>query len=88
TITNGGTSAISGWSLVWSFPNSSQRVNGAWNATVNQSGTTVTASNPANAWNGTIGPSGSVSFGFNLAYSGSDPVPTAFSLNGTSCAVG
>ncbi|MBX6372240.1 MAG: glycoside hydrolase family 9 protein [Acidothermus sp.] len=86
TITNTGSTTIAGWTLVWSFPNSSQIVTGAWNATIAQSGTRVTATNPASAWNGTIPPNGTSSFGFNLAYSGSDPIPTSFTLNGVACA--
>jgi mannan endo-1,4-beta-mannosidase len=87
TITNTGSQAINGWSLVWDYP-AGQTVNDYWGSTITQSGSTVTAANVG--WNGTIPPNGSTNFGFNgLATSaGNNPAPTAFSLNGTNCSVG
>ncbi|GAA1690296.1 hypothetical protein GCM10009830_42420 [Glycomyces endophyticus] len=80
-ITNLGT-AVSSWSLVWTFPNG-QRVTQAWNATTTNSGDTVTAKNMS--YNGSIPTNGSVSFGFNGSWSGTNGVPASFSLNGTAC---
>jgi beta-xylosidase len=73
---------ITSWSLVWSF-GAGQSVTQMWNATHTQSGAQVTARNAA--YNGTIATDATVSFGFNGAWSGSNPVPTAFTLNGTAC---
>ncbi|WP_341720910.1 cellulose binding domain-containing protein [Micromonospora sp. FIMYZ51] len=81
TITNLG-DPVSSWRLVWSY-GSGQRVTQAWNATVTQSGTQVTASNVS--YNGAIGTNGTASFGFSGSWSGSNPVPTAFTLNGVTC---
>jgi endoglucanase len=84
-ITNNGSSAIQGWTLAWSFANG-QQITGSWNATVSQSGANVTASNPASNWNGTIGANGgSASFGFQATHTGTNAVPTSFTLNGVAC---
>src|SRR5690606_29266429 len=60
-ITNTGSSTINGWTLAYSLP-SGQQVTNAWNATVNQSGSSVTARNVDH--NGTISPGGTASFGY------------------------
>ena len=86
TITNSGTSAITAWSLRFSFP-AGQRVVQGWNATwVQAAGSAdVTATNLD--WNATIQPGASVGIGFNGSYSGSNPRPEAFTLNGSPCTV-
>ncbi len=84
-VANTGSSALNGWTLTWSFPGN-QRVTSAWNATVGQSGTAVTARNLS--YNGAIPAGGSTSFGFQAEYSGSNGAPSAFALNGSACAVG
>jgi len=66
----------------WNFPGD-QRITNAWNATVSQSGSNVTATNAS--YDGTISPGGSVSIGFQGTWTGSDTAPTSFSLNGTAC---
>ncbi|WP_431910471.1 glycoside hydrolase family 48 protein [Micromonospora carbonacea] len=82
TIKNLG-DALSSWSLKWTFPNSSQRVTQGWSAKWSQSGSEVTATNES--YNGNIGTGGSTTIGFNGSYSGSNPKPTSFTLNGTPC---
>ncbi|WP_315098824.1 cellulose binding domain-containing protein [uncultured Cellulomonas sp.] len=81
TITNLG-DPVNGWTLTWSF-GAGQTVTQAWNASTSQSGTQVTAKNVA--YNGTLATGASSSFGFNGTWSGSNPVPTSFALNGTTC---
>ncbi|WP_431893493.1 cellulose binding domain-containing protein [Micromonospora haikouensis] len=81
TITNLG-DPVSGWTLTWSFA-TGQRITQAWNATVTQSGSAVSARDAG--YNGAIGTNASVSFGFNGAWTTANPVPTAFSLNGLPC---
>ena len=76
---------ISSWTLVWSF-GTGQAVTQAWNATVTQSGTQVTARNAG--YNGAVTTNGTVSFGFNGSYTGSNPAPGAFTLNGVACTGG
>ncbi|OON33434.1 arabinofuranosidase, partial [Micromonospora sp. Rc5] len=81
SITNLG-DPLSSWTLTWSY-GAGQKVTQAWNATVTQSGTAVTAKNVS--YNGAIATNGSVSFGFNGSWSGSNPVPTSFAVNGVTC---
>ncbi len=83
TITNLGSTTINGWTLAWTFPDPSQSITDLWNGSYAQVGQDVSVSNAT--WNGVIAPGDSVDFGFNMAWSGSNPVPTAFTLNGIPC---
>ncbi|MEW2521962.1 glycoside hydrolase family 6 protein [Actinacidiphila alni] len=83
TVRNTGSAAVNGWSLAWSFPGD-QKITSAWNAKATQSGAAVTATDLG--YNGTIAAGGSTAFGFQGTASGSGS-PTAFTLNGASCAV-
>ena len=86
-ITNNGSTAISGWTLTWSFANG-QQITGSWNATVVETGANVSASNPAGHWNGTIGANGgSVTFGFQATHTGTNAKPNNFVVNGMACTV-
>lgn len=82
TINNTGTEAISNWTVKFSFPGD-QKVTNAWNGTVAQAGTAVTATNAS--YNGTIAPGGSATFGFQGTWTANDSSPTAFTVNGTAC---
>jgi hypothetical protein len=81
TITNLG-SPISSWNLSWSFT-AGQTIQTLWNGSYTQSGGNVTVTNLS--YNGSIGTGANTSFGFNGAWTGSNPVPAAFTLNGTAC---
>ncbi|MGC4891548.1 cellulose-binding domain-containing protein [Micromonospora sp. DT227] len=81
TVTNLG-DPVNGWTLAWSYA-AGQTVSQAWNASVSQSGSRVTATNAA--YNGSLGTGAAASFGFNGAFTGSNPAPTSFTLNGTTC---
>ncbi|WP_306345208.1 cellulose binding domain-containing protein [Rhizomonospora bruguierae] len=84
-ITNLG-DPISSWTLTWSY-SAGQQVTQVWNATVTQSGSQVTAKNVS--YNGSLGTNATASFGFNGTLTGSNnPVPTSFSVNGTTCTGG
>ncbi|MGY4911377.1 pectate lyase family protein [Micromonospora aurantiaca (nom. illeg.)] len=84
-ITNLG-DPISSWNLRWSF-GAGQQVSSAWNANATQSGSQVTATNLD--YNGAIGTNGTASFGFNGTWNNSsNPVPSSFALNGTTCTGG
>jgi lysophospholipase L1-like esterase len=76
---------LTSWTLTWSF-GAGQQVTQAWNSTVTQSGSVVTARNAT--WNGTLSTNGSASFGFNGSWNGSNPAPASFALNGTTCTGG
>lgn len=82
TITNNGTTVINGWSLAFGFPGD-QRITNAWNATVTQNGTSVTAANLG--YNASIAPGGSQSFGFQGTWATGNVSPTVFSVNGVLC---
>jgi len=85
TVTNTGASALNGWTLSWTWPGN-QQVTSAWNATVSQSGTRVTAVNLS--YNATIAPGANTNFGFQATYSGTNTAPTQFTLNGSACSTG
>jgi endoglucanase len=82
TVRNDGTAAVSGWTLRWTF-GGSQAITNSWNATVTQTGTAVTATNVD--FNRTLAPGGTAAFGLQANYTGTAPMPTAFTLNGTAC---
>jgi len=73
---------VSSWRVGWTF-GAGQTIQQLWNGTVSQSGAQVSVSNAA--YNGTLGTGASTSFGFNGAWNGSNPVPTAFTFNGIPC---
>ncbi|MEU8609533.1 cellulose-binding domain-containing protein [Actinoplanes sp. NPDC048791] len=73
---------INGWTLRWSF-GAGQTVGQAWNATVTQSGAAVTAAGMS--YNAALATGASASFGFNGTWTGSNPVPTGFTLNNVAC---
>lgn len=82
-IANTGASAINGWTLSWSFPGN-QTITNLWNGSYTQSGQSVSVRNLS--YNAVIGANGGTqSFGFNLAYSGTNAAPGSFTLNGVAC---
>ncbi|MEU7972716.1 cellulose binding domain-containing protein [Micromonospora sp. NPDC049089] len=81
TVTNLG-DPVNGWAVTWSYA-AGQQVTQAWNAAVTQSGAQVTARNVDH--NTAIATNGSASFGFNGSWTGSNPVPGSFALNGATC---
>jgi hypothetical protein len=82
TITNTGTAPISSWTLKFTFPGT-QGISQIWNASASLQGEQVTVQNLS--YNGSIPAGGSTTFGFNGSWSGSNPTPTTFTLNGTTC---
>ncbi|MET7862885.1 cellulose binding domain-containing protein [Micromonospora taraxaci] len=85
TVQNIGTAPVDGWIVTFTLPGD-QQVTSHWNATVGQTGATVTARDVG--WNRVLAPDGSATFGVQGRWSASDAPPTAFSLNGAPCAVG
>ena len=82
TITNTGSSPVSGWKLAFTLP-SGQRITNAWNANLSGSSGALTASNVAH--NGEVAAGGQAAFGFQGTSSGTFAKPSDFSLNGTAC---
>ncbi|WP_326719644.1 glycoside hydrolase family 6 protein [Streptomyces sp. NBC_00243] len=83
TVTNN-SAAKSSWAVKWSYAGN-QQVTSGWNAKISQSGTAVTAANES--YNASLPSGGSVSFGFNASYSGTNALPTTFTLDGVTCNV-
>ena len=81
-ITNTG-DPISGWSLVFNF-SGNQQVQGGWPVAFAQSGTQVTISSNAD-WNRNLATGQRFDVGFNGTFSGTNAIPTTFTLNGTTC---
>jgi acetylxylan esterase len=82
TVNDTGTSAISGWTVTFTFPGD-QKITSAWSASVTQSGARVTATNAT--YNAVISPGGSTSFGLQGTWTSNDTAPSSFSVNGTAC---
>ena len=80
TVTNKGSAALTPWSATWTWP-SGVTLASAWNATVTQSGTTVTAAAPSYA--ATLAAGASVTIGFTA--NGTANTPATIKLNGAAC---
>ncbi|MGW3466459.1 GH12 family glycosyl hydrolase domain-containing protein, partial [Streptomyces olivaceoviridis] len=83
TVTNTGSSPVSGWRLAFTLP-AGQRITSAWGAALTPSSGAVTASDLT--YNAQIAPGGQVTFGFQGGYGGTFAKPSGFSLNGAACA--
>ena len=81
TVRNDGAAAVSPWTVRWTVP-AGVILQSGWNATVTQSGTTVTAAAPS--WATSVPAGGSVSVGFT-ANGPSTPPPSAVTLGGIAC---
>jgi endoglucanase len=84
TINNTGTTAISNWTLTWTFANG-QTVTQLWNGNETQGGANVSVTNES--YNGNIPSGGSYSgMGFNGTWNNAtNAVPTSFAVNGVAC---
>ncbi|MET9230185.1 cellulose binding domain-containing protein [Lentzea sp. NPDC003310] len=85
TITNTGTTPVSGWSLVFTLPGG-QTITGGWSATYSPASGQVTARNVS--YNGELAPGASTTVGFQATHTGNAAAPSSFSLNGNTCATG
>jgi endoglucanase len=87
SIANTGTSAISNWTLGFTFPGN-QRITNGWNATWTQAAGSANVTATPAGHNGLIPAGQSVTdLGFNASYTGTNGRPTAFTVNGRSCTV-
>jgi hypothetical protein len=84
TIDNTSTTALSSWTLGWTFANG-QTISSLWNGVETQTGANVTVTNES--YNGSIPAGGSLSqVGFNGTWNSvTNAVPTGFTLNGVTC---
>ncbi|WP_181796078.1 cellulase family glycosylhydrolase [Streptomyces sp. WELS2] len=74
---------VTGWTLKFALPDSGQKLVQGWNATWSQSGSTVSAA--GTDWNRTLATGASADLGFTGSFTGSNPGPSAFTLNGVAC---
>nr|WSW65029.1 cellulase family glycosylhydrolase [Streptomyces sp. NBC_00995] len=81
-VTNLG-APVSGWTLAITMPDAGQKLVQGWNATWAQSGSTVTAVGVD--WNRTLGTGATADLGMVGSFTGANPKPTAFKLNGVAC---
>ncbi|MGW0786624.1 cellulose binding domain-containing protein [Streptomyces sp. NPDC002913] len=80
-VTNTGP-ALDGWRLTWTYTGD-QQVTSAWNATVTQTGRSVTAVHTDA--NRALAAGGTVEFGLQGTWRSADPAPVDFALDGVSC---
>jgi endoglucanase len=77
--------SITGWNLVFSFPNG-QRIQNGWPVTFTQAAGSPTVTVSSNAdWNATLATNATFNVAFNGTFSGANNPPTSFTLNGTTC---
>ncbi|MDO0929393.1 cellulase family glycosylhydrolase [Streptomyces sp. TG1A-8] len=81
-ITNLG-APVTGWTLKFAMPDAGQKVVQGWSATWSQSGSAVTAASVD--WNRTLATGAATDLGFVGSFTGANPKPTAFTLNGVAC---
>jgi endo-1,4-beta-xylanase len=84
TITNTGTTAISGWTLSFTLP-AGQVITSGWNAAYTGSSGAVSAANLS--YNGTLAPGASTTLGFQATHTGNSAAPASFSVNGQTCSI-
>jgi cellulose 1,4-beta-cellobiosidase len=75
--------AMDGWRVEWDYVAAGQRVTQSWHGSVQQDGQHVTGQNAA--WNGRVARDTPVWLGVLGTWTGSNPAPTGFRLNGTAC---
>ncbi|HEY4022872.1 MAG TPA: cellulose binding domain-containing protein [Pseudonocardiaceae bacterium] len=82
TIANPMSIPLSTWTISFTLP-AGDKVTSVWDGQLTTSGNTYTVTN-AN-YNAPVAAGTSVSFGFNVSYSGASPTPSGCTLNGDPC---
>jgi hypothetical protein len=80
-ITNNAATAVGGWTLTFTWPTGWQSVGSGWNATWEQTGSTVRVTSDATL----AADGGTTTVGFVGSYNGPNVLPAVFRLNGTVC---
>ncbi|MFI6107780.1 glycoside hydrolase family 48 protein [Streptomyces sp. NPDC051310] len=83
TLTNRGTAPLTGWTITYDQA-ADQKLSNGWNGVWSQTGKTVTVRN--SDWNRTVAAGAAVTAGAQFTYSGANPAPAAFAVNGEPCA--
>jgi lysophospholipase L1-like esterase len=79
-VKNTGTTAITGWTVKWTFANG-QTITQLWNGALTQSGSAVTVKNLG--YNGGLAMGGSATFGFNGSWAGTNTPPSTITCTTT-----
>jgi chitodextrinase len=82
TIANPMTIPLSSWTVSFTLP-AGDKVTSVWDGQLATNGNTYTVTNAS--YNAPVAAGTSVSFGFNVSYSGSSPTPGSCTLNGDPC---
>jgi hypothetical protein len=82
TITNPGTSAVTGWTLAFTLPEGTA-LTSLWDGSYSDDGGQVTVTN--DSWDATIAPGGTVSVGFETHSAGQAGQPASCTINGAPC---
>jgi chitinase len=85
TITNRGTTAVTGWTLGFMLPKGTT-LSSLWNGSYTDYGDQVTVT--SDGWDGTVQPGGTVTVGFVTASSGEPVQPANCTVNGAPCQAG
>lgn len=85
TVTNSGSSAVSGWTAKITVP-SGFKLTSSWNGKFSISGTTLTVTNES--YNGDIAPGAKTSFGFNYSSPTQFTPPSNVTINGSASSGG
>jgi cellulose 1,4-beta-cellobiosidase len=80
TVNNTGTTAITGWTLTFTYPGD-QKVTNAWNGNVTQSGEAITVTNMS--YNGSIAAGGNTTLGWQGTWTNSDAAPASITCTPT-----
>ncbi|MFD9894055.1 glycosyl hydrolase family 18 protein [Amycolatopsis sp. NPDC059027] len=81
TISNGSPAPVSSWTVEFDLA-AGQKIASLWDGSYTTSGQHVTVKS---TWNGNVATGASVSFGFNVQYSGTYSAPSGCKVNGGSC---
>jgi hypothetical protein len=85
SITDTGPNPITGWTLAFSFPATTESFSSGWNASYSQTAQNVVVTPVDWDANLTANSGNTVSIGFVGNQSGANPPPASFTLNGTVC---
>jgi hypothetical protein len=82
TITNGGSAAVTGWTLSFTLPTGTT-LTSLWNGSYTDKAGQVTVT--SDSWDATVAPGGTATVGFETESSGPAGQPTDCTINGASC---
>jgi hypothetical protein len=85
TITNAGTSAVTGWTLAFTLP-AGTSLTSLWDGTYTDNAGQVTVT--SDSWDAAVAPGGTATVGFEASSSGTAGQPSGCTINGAACTGG